>query len=356
MSIQEVRHSLATDLRRMAPVLGIVLVTAATITLSMKFIAHHHLQTALAANQNACNFAEVFKSSADRRIPKIRALAKETATGERKEIKDSALGILKGNEDVKLATADLMRARELCPSNRQIDYMLAVLNWYEGNAAAAYVYLGDNLKKENDALGATAEYRLALAQDPNYAPALLSMAGVLSLTNPAAALDMMNGKEDELAKTADGKLILGGIHAQVGDVDKALKYLQDGLREKPSDNFAIVAISQLYQQQKRQKEGAEFLESLGDGKKSTVFVAYQEAAALYREITMYPEEEHALRKALGLYSNSPEINFELAVSLWQQKKYAEARDFARQASEYNLKRVSEMIQATGIDPSQKPAA
>src|SRR5690606_20114669 len=128
----------------------------------------------------------------------------------------------------------------------------------------------------------------------------------------------------------DGKSILGRIYGrQAGERDKAIQLLKEALLENPVDTYAIGELARLVREEDRLQEGADFFMSLADKGERNIFISFSFAADFYRTLGDLDKEEAALRQALRLFPNSPDLNYYISVNLWKQKKTAESRDYIR---------------------------
>jgi tetratricopeptide (TPR) repeat protein len=349
MTVVIPNQSLFADLKRMAPVLGIVLATALGVAVGVRFVAVGHLRAATAAHPNACRLAELHLAAAQQILPDLREEALKLATT---QPAPNALGRLKGSEDVTKALAELRRAAELCPARAEVLQMLSVVEWYAGNEVGARVQLGMMLSAKQRHEEAEIQFRLAQAADPkNEAAArgLLLTFHRRDLRDKAAELATAN--EEILETSPDGRLALGMVLSSVGRFERGFSLLQQGLRERPADVEAMRFLCNTAKALGRPEVAGEFLMTLGEEER-TVPDAYSMAAIMFREAKDLGREEKALRRAIRLAPNSAVLNYELSVNLWRQDRKIEARDAIRLAFEYSYPMTMELIAKSGIDPSK----
>ncbi len=350
MKSGDTRSPFLRDLKRMAPVWAIVVVTAIIVAITMREIGQAQLRQATALSRNACTYAEVLFNAGYQRMNSIRELAGERRL-EGETLDEPALGILRGNERLHWVMERFERAVELCPSRHEAHRSLAVLKWYEGDASAAYYHLASWQMQTDRLAEAQIHYEMAREQDPENRQALMGLIEcLLRMGRLADARAQIAGNEEELRRTPRGTLLLGEIYWREGQLEQAEEHLRAGLREYPVDRGAISNLYSLARRTGELRPTADFLFSLGDHHDRVATEAYDLAGGLYMELEDYRAAERAYRRALELFPNNVDILFSASVALYKQDKYAEARDTVRLAIEHDIGRVMRRIEQTGIDP------
>ena len=340
--------SIAADLRRMGPVLGIVLGTAVVSLVSIRSLGVQHLRAATASHPDACRIADMHQNVAASLMPEIRtdSLDKSKAAPS-----PDALGRLKDDPRVDKVIGELTRAIDLCPTRELLHEMAASAHWYDGSASLTYYHLGRRALLLKQPAEAAIQFRLAMEADSKADLPLYYLA--LSLREAGDSAGARKLVEENLARfeaQVDGQLVAGRVLAVDGDPGKAAQLLQNGLLARPSDEEAIRELSTLALRTNRLKETADFLVSLDSQERRTIPGALSNAASLYRREQNLVGEEDALRRALRLFPNSAVLNFELAVVLHKTGRKSEARDLTRRAMEHSRSVTLKLIQERGIDP------
>jgi len=340
--------SIAADLRRMGPVLGIVLGTAVVSLVSIRSLGVQHLRAATASHPDACRIADMHQNNAASLMPEIRTESLEKA---KTAPSPEALGRLRDDARVDKVIEELNRAIDLCPARELLHEMVASAYWYDGAATMTYYHLGRRalLLKHPDE--AAIQFRLAMEADPKADLPLYYLA--LSIREAGDAAGARKVVEENLPRfesQVDGQLVAGRVLASDGDAAQAAQLLQKGLLARPTDEDAIRDLSTLALRSNRLRETADFLVSLDLQDRRTIPAALSNAASLYRREGNLVGEEDALRRALRLFPNSAVLNFELAVVLHKTDRKSEARDLTRRAMEHSRSVTLKLIQERGIDP------
>lgn len=350
---------LLADVKRMLPIWGMVVATAVIVVLSLRYAGVMHLKQAAYAQPNACDFARVHVAAALQRMDGIResaaTLRYEQISGDPTALDRSALGILEQDKVATEAREKLMEALQLCPIDPDAHYKLSLLEWYLGNAGDAYRHLGDYHRLAEDLSSALLSYRMALEEAPEDVQVISGLALTLSQTGQAQeATGLVRQHEGALKLTAEGQLVLGRILLRSGNAAEAEAYLKQGLQSRPADRLAVLDLVQLLRDKTDSRAGAEFLMTFAGENRETVPEAYHAAAGLFRRVGNLEGEEEALRRTLKLAPRNADVHFQLAVNLYRQGKYSEARDQVNTAAQHNLDAVLRGVNRTGIDPRTPP--
>ena len=350
--------SLMHDLRRMVPVWILVIGTALVIVLMVRVAGTWHLKRTAYGEENSCEFAELYVVRALQKLDDVRDLAAaarmETIQANPESLNRDTLGLLSDDPLFQGVKADLNRALEICPTRSQAHSTLALVDWYLGNATAAYTHLGNYHLLEDRRELALVAFRVATEESPSDLEALRGLAlALLEMGRKQDALEVVEGHELTLSQSAQGKIALGRVYSATPQKSKAIEYLKGGLSELPADRQAILTLVNNYRQQGNIREGADFLMTLGKDKR-TIAESYHNAAILYRQLEDYESQAQALKKALELAPRNADLHFQLAVALYRLGRYSEARDRVQVASEHNLESVLRGIDRSGIDPRQRP--
>ncbi len=344
------RPPFVQDLRRMAPVWAIVIVTAIVVAVTMREVGQAQLRQATALSRNACNYAEVLFNSAYQRMNSIRQMAGERRL-EGETLDEPALGILAGNDRLHWAIDRFQQAVRLCPTMREAHRSLAVLKWYDGDASGAYYHLASWQMSLDRLAEAQMHFELAREADPENREALMGLVEcLLRQDRVQEARAQVAGHEEELRMTPQGTLLLGDLLWRERNIEQAEEYLREGLREYPVDRKAISSLFSIAQATGELRSTADFLLSLGEGRQRVATEAYDLAGALYMELGDYRAAEVAYRRALELFPNNVDILFSASVAQYKQGKYSEARDTVRLAIEHDIGRVMRRIEQSGVDP------
>lgn len=342
------------DLKRMAPVWGVVVATAIIVALTMRQVGEAQLRQASTLSRNACNYAQVLFNAGYQRMNSVRELAGE-ARLEGETLDEPALGILRGNEHLEAVKGRFLRALELCPSLAESHRSLSVLAWYEGNASEAYYHLASWQMNTNRLAEARVHFEMAREENPESRQALLGLVDcLLRLGRVADAREQVAGAEEQMQRTPRGQLLLGELLYRERRLDEAAEHLRAGLLDYPVDRNAVATLYRIARDTGDLRPTADFLLGLGDQGERTITEAYDLAGSLYSELGDHPQAEIAYGRALELFPNNVDILFKMSVTLHHQGKYAEARDVARQAIDHDIARVMQRIDQTGVDPRRPP--
>lgn len=334
----------------MAPVLALVLGTAAVAALSMRFIGERHLKVALAATDNACDYADVYMARGTVLMERLRERAGHIIV-ESIAPDDPSLGVLEGDSLVEDAREAYERAVELCPDKAEAYMQLAVVEWYGGRELSSYLHLGSYLLRNDRPDEAAINYRVALEQDPGSLPARIGLARALRETGRAGeAMELLAPHGDELRGNAEGLITLGLVSMDSGRPEEAWDALRTGLELSPANREALLAMSALASVLSRDEEVANFFHTLDEGGRRGHPQGFHLASIHFRILGDHAMEERALRKALALAPNQVSLHFDLAVALHRQGKRSAARDAVRRALEIDSGHVLARIEESGVDP------
>ena len=345
-------HPLGEDLRRMAPVWGIVVGTAVVAVFAMRFISMNFLANALTAGKSGCDYSNLYVAAGRKRFETLRTDGAKLRF-QAPDLSQPSLGLLAGKKELEAALVDLHKAADLCAVNKEAHYSLATAEWYAGNASAAYYHLGIAQQIEAHPDAAAISLQTALDQDANNREAQRALASVYrDLGRNAEALALVEKGGTEFESTASGKLAAGMVMAAAGRRTEAEKLLREGLLESPTDTTAIRELFVLMGARGAHKEAGDFFFSLGEGGKLPPPDAYHFAAMAYEAAKDLPNQEKALRRGALMSPNVAVFPFELAVNLSKQNKRAAARDELRRALDRDPEYVMRRIKETGVDPGK----
>lgn len=340
------------DLRRLAPVLAIVLGTAVTVAFGMRAISARFLENAILASPDGCEHAALYVESARLKLEDLRPRVAELRM-EARDLTAASLGQLPETPGTRKAREDLERALELCTISKNAHYSLSLLEWYTGNEAKAWYHLArlQQLDQEPDKAYVTLE--MALQADPEFLPAIVAQARSLRLlgrSNEAWAL--LEDRQEKLLDDAGGLEMLGVLQAQRGQREEALENLEKALRLNPTNVAAAREYTNLVRATGNPQAGANFLMELGLNAPRTVADVFHLSAILYNQAGLPEQEERALRKALEFSPNNLGIRFRLAVVLDQLNRSDAAGDQIKIAMEQNPREVMRLIEQHGSEPGE----
>lgn len=338
------------DLRRMAPVWGIVCVTAIAAVFSMRAIGERHLRTAIESSSSACEYAQIYMSRGSVLMERIRG---DVAPVILENIRpgDPSLGALAGDPLLDDARVAYSRVRELCPVEVEAAMYLAVIEWYDGNETASYLHLGDYLLATGRLEEAIISYDVTMEHDPESIEARIGMTTALvDAGRIQDALEVVEDHRGPFTELAAGQFALGYLEASVGAPETAVEHLKAGLLEVPSETKAIRLLYRLAMGTEMAPDVARFLHQLDRTGKRTHIEGFHVASLLFSEVGNYEDAERALRKALALGPNQVVLHFDHAVALHRLGRRNAARDAIRRALEIDSSRVIAMIEESGVDP------
>lgn len=343
----------------MAPVWLLVVATALIVVLATRVAGVWHLRRTTASSENTCSYAEIYLSSARQIVESQREIATklrlETAQRNPQALAEPSLGILAGDPSLLEAREDLLRAAELCPALENIYYVRSLVEWYLGEPAAAYREMANYLRIREDYQMAVAAYEKALEYAPQDPRTILGLAlAEERLGRVRSAVELIEPVMDEIVQLPGGEASAGIIMARSGQVEEARRHLETGLLKTPSDRKAVFALYDVYKRTDTIREGADFFMSLGEKGRKTIPEAYHHAYFLYRDAGDMENQLTALRKAVALASNNPDLRFQLATVLYRLGRYDEARDEVRRAAEIDLGAVMRGVDRVGFDPRKEP--
>ncbi|MCC5875268.1 MAG: tetratricopeptide repeat protein [Candidatus Sumerlaeia bacterium] len=338
------------DLRRMAPVWGIVCVTAIAAVFSMRAIGERHLRAAVESSSNACEYAQIYMARGLVLMERIRGDAAPIII-ESIRPGDPSLGVLAGDPLLAEAREAYTRVREICPIEVEASMQLAVIEWYDGNETASYLHLGDYLLSMGRLEEAIVSYEVTMERDPESVEARIGLTTALvDGGRPQEALAVVEDYRAHFMESARGRFALGYLEAAVGSTEIAVEHLKAGLLETPSEIKAIRLLYRLAMGTDSGPDVAGFLHRLGETGKRTHIEGFHVASLLFSEVGDYENAEHALRRALALGPNQVVLHFDHAVALHRLGRRSAARDAIRRALEIDSSRVIAMIEDSGVDP------
>lgn len=342
---------LGDDLRRMAPVWGIVVGTAVVAVFAMRYVSMNFLTNALTVGRSGCEYAELYVASGRKRLEGLRTQGAELRA-KAPDLSQPSLGLLAGKPALEVALADFRKATDLCAVNAEAHYFLSTGEWYAGNASAAYYHLGLWQQLGGQVEGAVVSLQTALDNDPENADAQRALARAYrELGRNADALLLVEKNAGQFESTPGGRIAAGMVFAAAGRTAEAEKLLREGLKDNPTDIPAMRELVTLMQGRKAYSEAGDFLYSLGEGSKMVVIDSYHQSAICYGLAGDLPNQEKALRRGMELGGgNNVNFLFDLAVNQYKQKRPAAARDELRRAMDRDTNFVLQRIKETGVDP------
>jgi tetratricopeptide (TPR) repeat protein len=344
------RHPLLADLRRMAPVWGIVAGTAVLATLGMRAAAEHHLRAALAASPNACAYAAVHVARGINLVDQMREQGGAVILESLKP-GDPSLGVLRDRPVVAEARAAFRKAIALCPDLVEAHTQLALAEWYGGDLAACYLALARALVLQQRPAEAIINYRLALETAPDSIDALAGLSMALRRAgNRREALDLLLPRLEAVEAVPSGRAALGLALAANGEHRRALDPLRAALADSPADSDLIRALADSAIAVGEERSAADFLLQLAGPEGRLTAVGYHHAAILYGRLGDLQAEANALRNAVRLAPNNVGLRTSLAICLHRLGNTAAARDEIRRAMEIDIRYVLERIRESGVDP------
>lgn len=338
------------DLRRMAPIWGVVMATAVAVVFSMRFISMNFLTNAVTASQSGCEVADLYVSAGTKRLESLRGAGAQLRA-KSPDLSKPSLGILAGRTQLDDARADFRRATELCAINVDAHYGLASVEWYAGNASAGWYHLGMAQRLSRSFESAMVSLQTALAEDPKNMAAQRELALVYrELRRAPDALELVEKGGDDFVATSEGKVAAGMVYSAAGRRDDAERLLREGLPGTPTDIPALRELSGLMMSRGAAREAGDFFASLAEGGQTTTADAWHLASVGYRAANETALEEKVLRRAVSLAPNNPNVIFDLSANLYRQGKKSAARDELRRLLDRDQDFVMRRIQETGVDP------
>lgn len=346
---------LREDLLRLLPVWTLVTGTALVVTLGMRVVGGWHLERAMAGNRNACAYADIHHAGASQRM---KALLGE-ASKERLALGDlsrPSVGSLSGDPVLAEIREYLEKALALCPNHAASTRDMAIVEWYAGNEGEALYRLGRF--EQLDGRHEEALFALRLAADA--APGdpripVAQAASLLELDRPGEALALVEGRTEELRAVENGPAVVGRLFVRLGRLAAAEPYLREALLRNSSDNATLLNAFFVFDGLSKEREGADFLMSLGEGGRRTIPATYDIAASLYRELRDHESEAEALEQALALFPNSAALRWRYALALNRLGRISAARDEVARAMEADPRFVLAQLAGgsfSGIDPRE----
>lgn len=338
----------------MAPVWGLVTVTAVIVALSLRTMAVHHLQNTMLAEENACVYADVHFTAARGMLHGILdKVAEERASSGNFNV--DSLGGLAGDPLAEEAREKLLRAIEICPQHALAHRLLSLVEWHLGNEAPARQYLADYYRLDRRYPEALMSYELAEQAAPETPGVVIGKTlTLMELDRRNEAVRTVDANRELMEASTAGRLAAGRVLGAAGRLGEAEALLRQGITENPTDAAALLEFYWVLRRQDKWQEGADFLMALGSDGKRTVPEAYHLAASMYRHLENFPRESEALRRALRLFPNNVAIRWELAVSLYRQGRTTEARDELKRAMDYNTPFVMERLAGSELRTLVEP--
>jgi tetratricopeptide (TPR) repeat protein len=348
--------ALREDIRRMLPVWIIVLASAVATLLVLRHTGTKFLREGLLRGGDACTVGEMHARAGERIFRRLLeeaearrrdALAKDPAA-----ISRAMTGILKGDPRVRQARAHFEQGVRLCPTLAYLHRDLATLAEWDGDRARAHLHLGLASRAESDRDQARAEFTLAAAADPSLTEAQLALAeSMLDDGDTDEARDLLASLPPAARETSRGAVVAGRIAITDRQYDAAATLLAEALRRDPTNadlNRQLgVALDNL---RDWPRAGALYSE-IARLPNAAGAQPYHRAGIYFLRAGKYAEAERELAQAARIAPRNVAIQYDYALSLWHQKKYAAARDAYRAAQEVDFEAVIRLKDRTGIDPS-----
>lgn len=348
--------ALREDIRRMLPVWIIVLASAVATLLVLRHTGKKFLREGLLRGGDACAVGEMHARAGERIFRGLQedaeARRKDALAKDPKAVSRALTGILAGDPRVREARAHFEESVRLCPTLAYLHRDLSALAEWDGDRARAHLHLGLASRAEGDRDQARAEFALAVAADPELADAQLALAeSMLDDGDTDEARDLLAALPQDARETSRGAVVAGRIAITDLQYDAAATLLAEALRRDPTNadlNRQLgVALDNL---RDWPRAGALYAE-IARLPNAAGAQPYHRAGIYFLRAAKHAEAEREFAQAVRIAPRNVAIQFDYALSLWHQKKFAAARDAYRAAQEVDIEATIRLKDSTGIDPS-----
>lgn len=331
------------DLRRMAPVWGIVFLTASGTLFALRTQGARFLERGLYESKDTCVVAGVRARAGERLLARLAEVAA-------KDPKAAATA-----PEATTLREHFATAAALCPEYTYLHRDLAMLAAWGGDTAESHYQLGLYHRSQREPEAAKAEFALAAQAAPNRADAQFALAQLLAGDGATEEPLAILAKFPELATRPDGQFVLAQIRLSEGRPKDSVEPIRKALAGMPSNYTVFELFRRIHDLAGEQLSGAEFLAELAR-KPNSLGLPMHHLAAIYFDSKGDPQRAEAeYREAVRLASNNVNILVPFAGILHRNGRFDEARDIYNRAIEVDVEAATMQRQQLGFDPRVRPA-
>lgn len=179
-------------------------------------------------------------------------------------------------------------------------------------AAAALFSLGSAVNREGAEETVILYLQFARALDPDNASALVTLGNVKEAINkPEEAIELYRMVPDDSPMRRISEMQLGLALSDMGEHKEAREHLKALIAEDPKDIRSYLAYGSVLSEDKAYKEMAENYEeaiaTVGPAQTSNDWNLYFQLGIAYERLKEWPKAEKALKRALELQPNQPQV-------------------------------------------------
>ncbi|MCB2156239.1 tetratricopeptide repeat protein [bacterium] len=344
--------SLATDIKRMAPVWAVVFLAAAGSLLAIRYQGTSYLQKGLYESSDSCQVAEIHYEAG---MKLWSQLNRQAAENQLERMGGSSLGYLADSQIVSDAQERFWKALELCPTIHGANDALADLAWWSGDEALAHYRLGLAHAERNELDQAQVELRTALEIADDKSRPAVALAEISALLSDWDAVkDAMAAAGDAVRKTPSGLLAIAQMAFNDGDSEAGVEALKSALDLDPGNPEAIRLVISHFESIEQPEAGADLAASYLAKAKAPTATSYHLVGLDYMYVQQWDKALAALDKALEIAPGAVVLHYDRAVILFNLGRYDAARAAAETAMNQDYRQYQALVSQNRLDPTKGP--
>lgn len=326
-SSQQLSATLAADLRRMAPIWGLIALAAFGSLMAIRYSGRSYLERGIYEQANSCEVARVHKHAAERTWRKFAA---ELTEANREA--ESSKGAFANDPRLTEAIERIESAIDLCERLPGAHSYRADFAWWQGDVARTHLHQGLEHVTLEEWDNALVELEAAFLEDPTELRASEGLLRVhLMRDDLERAAEFLETAPPAVLESTRGLQTLAYIAEQENDLLAAREYYRAALRQRPGDRTLILRFLRNHQLTDEAEAGADEAMEFLRTARAPEADPYHAVGLAYGDVGAYEKALDAINRALAIQPNSATLLMERAALLYELDRLPEARAASREA-------------------------
>lgn len=346
------KGQLLADLRRMAPVWGIVFLAAAGSLAAIRTSGVRYLEAGIHSQGDSCKVAEIHFQRA---LGTWRELAR-TAHGNLEVERErdgaaSASGLLAGEEKLAGTREALEEVLRLCPSFVGAHELLADLAAWEGDQAEVHYQLGMEHLQAGEYDAARVEFEAARDQAPERDRVQIALLDTTIRQERWEDVRLtLDNAPDAIRDSATGYWARGKLAALDKNNEKAIESFKKALEKRPGQPAWTKDLFHLLWAKGQFVEGGEWILANAEKAQAPGADPYYSASTLFYQADQYDRAAEALGKALDIQPNNILLLLDKALCQYHLGNMQEAKATIERAFNLNPREYMRIIEEKRFGP------